>query len=398
MRSGSNPETGPPLAMLLVLATDPRVLDAARAAADRLGRPAILIVSAAEALARLRDRDRGDCQLVCEPAAAGPAWPMLLALATEPRNRSMLLAVVPEGPPRILAPGLSSLPADARRIAAALGIGAPGADGRLAGAADQGLACALARGEIAVHYQPVVGLADRRPVLLEALVRWQAQHPPLSPERFVAIAERAGLAEALVMAVAARAARGIAPLRGVLRLGLSVNLPLSVLLRPGIAGRLGRTLRAAGMAPAEVALELTESIPVHDRATLRRGLLRLRAAGHAVLLDDLLAGDPRARLLALPFAGVKLDRSLVASLPGSASAREEVRRIARAAARRGQQVVAEGVADPRLPSLLRDLGVGFAQGFLIGRPLPAEALPAWSARWRAGGAAAVSDRRGGRGR
>jgi EAL domain-containing protein (putative c-di-GMP-specific phosphodiesterase class I) len=75
---------------------------------------------------------------------------------------------------------------------------------------------------------------------------------------------------------------------------------------------------------------------------------------------------------------VKLDRSLVQSLPRSARAREQVRKLAR----RGLCLTAEGVSSPALFRLLKDLGVQRAQGFLVGRPLPIEALPAWNDRWR----------------
>jgi EAL domain-containing protein (putative c-di-GMP-specific phosphodiesterase class I) len=131
-----------------------------------------------------------------------------------------------------------------------------------------------------------------------------------------------------------------------------------------------------------MALELTETTPALDRPALRRALLRLRGAGHRVLLDDVALGDGREALHALPFSGLKLDRSLVEALPRQGHVRREVHCLVRRAEARGQVVIAEGVSGRRLWSAVQALGVGFAQGFGVGRPLPAAALPSWAASWR----------------
>ena len=117
-------------------------------------------------------------------------------------------------------------------------------------------------------------------------------------------------------------------------------------------------------------------------ADLDFAVLRLRAGGYSVLLDDIILGDERERFFHLPFIGFKLDRSLVMSLPEDARARREVLRLTRAAHRRGQHVIAEGVSDLRLWAATRGLGIDHAQGFIVGRPLPAEALSAWWSSWR----------------
>ena len=133
-----------------------------------------------------------------------------------------------------------------------------------------------------------------------------------------------------------------------------------------------------------MALELTETTPVLDLAELHRALVRLRDAGYRVLLDDVALGDGRARLHRLPFAGLKLDRSLVERLPFEAHTRQEVRRLVRPADFQGQAIIAEGVSDRRIWGALCDLGVHYAQGYAVGRPLPATALPGWWAGWRGG--------------
>lgn len=244
------------------------------------------------------------------------------------------------------------------------------------------LRSALARGDIALHYQPILRLPDGRPAMVEALLRWPPASPS-APERIVALAEAEGLAEALALAVVARAAADMAPLGRVgPRLALSVNLPLGVLLRPDLATLLRAALRGTGLPPAGLKIELTETAPVLDRGRLRRALLRLRGAGHAVLLDDLMLADPRRALLDLPFAGVKLDRSLIEALPRDGRARLDLWRLIAAAERRGQRVIAEGVGTREELGLLRAAGIGLVQGYLLGRPMPAEALHRWAGRWR----------------
>lgn len=376
-----------------MLARDPAIIAAVQAAARRLRQPPALVTGCErEALAHLAAPGEGPRHLVLEPAATGPGWPLLLETLSDPTARTGLV-LVSGLPSEVAGPGLAVLPADAGRVAAALQ--APGE--RRPGTLPQGGAAALraglSKGEVLVRYQPIVRITDRRPVLVEALARWQPapQGDPtqpggaaVSPGAFMPLAERSGLVRALSVLVASRAAAELAPLRrrfGGLG-GVSVNLPLELLLQPDLPGWLREALRGTGLRPRHMALELTETTPVRDLPTLRRALLRLRTAGHPVLLDDVTLGDGREALLGLPFAGLKLDRGLVEALPRHAQARREVRRLVRLAEARGQCVIAEGVSGRRLWAAVRALGVPLAQGFGIGRPLPAAALASWAASWQ----------------
>lgn len=365
---------------VLVLARDPAVIAAAQAAARRLRRPPALVTgSGREALAHLAAPGNGPRHLVCDPAAAGASWPHLLATLSDPSARTILVLV--SAAPGQGESGLRALPADSVRVEAALQQPAP-QPGQLPQEAATALRDGLSNGEIAVRYQPMVRVADGRPVMVEALARWNRAPAPISPQAFVPLAESAGLVRALSVAVATRAAAELAPLWPRLRLGVSINLPLGLLLQPDLPAWLHRALKGSGLQPWQVVLELTESSEVRDSTTLRRAVLRLCRAGHAVLLDDITRQDGRDRLLDLPFAGFKLDRSLVEALPAEAHARREVRRLVRLAEAHGQTVIAEGVSDARLWAAVRSLGVHLAQGFGVGRPLPAVALPSWWARWR----------------
>ncbi|GGC50213.1 hypothetical protein GCM10011504_30820 [Siccirubricoccus deserti] len=330
-------------------------------------------------MARVAAPGEAPHHLVCDPPAAGPSWPHLLDVLRDPSARTRLLVV--SSAPWAMPADVVALPADPLQLAAALL--APRTHAPvLPAAAAAALEAGMARGEIAVRFQPVVRIADRQPVMVEALARWHPPHSPIGPDVFVPLAERAGLARALSIAVASRAGAELAPLRRSLGLGLSLNLPLALLVQPDLAAWLGRALARTGLGASSLTLELTETTAVRDVAVLHRALLRLNAAGYRVLLDDLVLDDGRERLLSLPFAGFKLDRSLVQRLPDDAHARHAVRRLIRLAERRRQSVVAEGVSARGHWSLLRGLGVHHAQGFAIGRPLPAAALTAWSAGWR----------------
>ncbi|MBK1660286.1 EAL domain-containing protein [Paracraurococcus ruber] len=361
---------------VLVLAQDPDAILAAHAASARLGLTARTVGTGSEALARLVRPGLAPGHLVCDPAAAGATWPRLLALLAEPATGTALVLLGPSA----IACGADPVPGDAALLAEAM------AAGPLAGAPGDGTVAALRQalqaGEIGVHYQPIVRVADRRPVLVEALARWHRAGQVIGPDAFVALAEQAGLAPDLAAAVAGAAIRDLSACWPRLRLGVTLNLPLALLLDPGLPARLGRLLARAPLPRRQVVLELTETTPVHDLAALARALRRLRHAGFGVLLDDVALGDGRWRLHALPFAGLKLDRSLAERL-SDAACRQAVRRLVREARARGQVVTAEGVADRRHWAALRALGVHQAQGYGIGRPLPATALPGWRAAWRA---------------
>lgn len=281
-------------------------------------------------------------------------------------------------------PGTSVIliPGETGRAEREGGIAGGAALGLSQGEAAAAFRSGLANGEVTVHYQPVVRFADRCPVMVEALARWHRPPDAIPPDRFVPLAESAGLVRTLSLLVAGQAARDLAPLWQGLRLAVSLNLPLGLLLQRDLPAWLGQCLATGGMAPAQVSIELTETTEVLDRSTLHHALLRLRSAGYRVMLDDLILHDNRGWLFGLPFAGFKLDRSLVEGLPEDAHARGEVRRLVRLAERGGRVVIAEGISDRRLWQAARGLGVHHAQGFLVGRPLPAAALPAWSAGWR----------------
>lgn len=370
---------------VLVLVRDAAMVAATRAAARRARRaPVVVLHSAAEVLARLGAPGSQDGHLVCDPAAAGADWPRLLRTLAEPTTRTALVLVGSHGGP--LPATVSAVAPPADELHTALG-GVPGSTAKRAELprdAAGALRRALERGAIQVSYQPVVSLHDRRLLLCEALARWPHHRRQIDPAAFVPLAESNGLAGALAAAVAARIAGDMAGRRARLSLGVSLNLPLDLVLRPELATALRRIFRRSGIRPARLAIELTETAAAYNQATLRSALRRLAHAGHRVLLDDVVLDDPRSSLFALPFSGLKLDRSVIEQLPHCFAARRAVRRLVRAAHARGQRVIAEGVADARLWAAAKALGIDAAQGYLVGRPLPPGGIAAWQSAWRGG--------------
>ncbi len=246
------------------------------------------------------------------------------------------------------------------------------------------LRSALSAGRIVVRYQPVVRLCDGIPVAMEVLARLTRPEGGLiEPADFVPRLEAAGLAWRLTQAVvrccfAEWRELGLAPLG----MALAINMPLDAMLRRGTAAWIERERRAAGIPANMLILELTESRPVTDIPALREAVPRLRGLGYRLSIADV---GPAARapenLLDMPFAALKLDKDLVAAVGGSGTEREFLERAVAAARVAGMRVVAEGIEDRATWERMQALGVDEGQGFIIARPLTAEALPGWHRRW-----------------
>ena len=360
---------------LLALLPTPRLLSMVQDGLRRIGAAPARPVALAEAMARLVGPGRPPLALLCEAQPDSAGWRALQAAAQDPFSPTRLLLLGAPGgveDPSTLLAALRHLTGrteatEAEQIAA--------------------LRRGLAEGEVAMRYQPIVRIADRCPVGVEGLVRWlRPDGPggmtPVRPDSFIPMAERGGLALALARAVGPMAVAEIRALHPRLTLPVFINLPLEVLLRQDTAGWLDQLCRAQRLRPQALGIELTETSPVRDLPALRRAVIRLRQGDHPVWIDDMSLEERRDLLLDLPFTGIKLDRHLVAAAPGSHRARAEMQRLVGMAHARGMKVTAEGVTGARLWRAAAAAGADHAQGYAVGRPLPAAALPAWQAAWR----------------
>jgi diguanylate cyclase (GGDEF)-like protein/PAS domain S-box-containing protein len=235
---------------------------------------------------------------------------------------------------------------------------------------------ALERGELALHYQPVVGLGDRGVTCLEALLRWtHPDHGDISPARFIPVAEESGLIGGIGEWVLERACRDLGPLRALIPgVRVAVNVSAVQLREPGFPERVAAILDDCGTEARDVVIELTESVFADDEG-VADALRRLRALGLALSVDDFGTGySSLSYLRRLEVDSVKIDRSFVAGLGGEPRDAALVRSIIELGHALGLTMVAEGVEEAEQEAFLREAGCDLGQGWLFGRPAPLPAI------------------------
>lgn len=241
-----------------------------------------------------------------------------------------------------------------------------------------GLAEAIANDELDVFYQPQVELATGRTIGVEALLRWR--HPVLgfiSPGDFIAIAEESGLIVSIGAWVIARACRDCAELMhdGHGRLPVAVNVSTLQFRQPDLVSVVHDALSTAGLPPAMLELELTESLIADDPDATVARLEALRALGVSLAMDDFGTGYSNLQYLRrFPLHVLKIDRSFVAGLPKDRHCCSIVLAILALAKALELRVVAEGVETAEQAAFLRDVGCWVGQGYLYGRPMPLNEL------------------------
>ncbi len=247
------------------------------------------------------------------------------------------------------------------------------------------LRAALATGRTArigltVHYQAVVSLTDGAVVGVETLARWE--HPvlgPISPTRFIPLAEQHGLVGALGEVVLRQACAEMAALRAATgrELLLTVNVSGHQFTDPAFPAVVAGILAGTGWPAADTVLEVTESLVEADSPLAVESLRGLRRLGVQVAIDDFGTGySSLARLDTLPADYLKLDHTFTATVTTSARRARLVRSVVALAEGLGLLVIAEGVETAEQATLLRELGCPLAQGFLLHRPSPVAGLAA----------------------
>ena len=197
------------------------------------------------------------------------------------------------------------------------------------------------------------------------------------------MAEETGMIGALGDWVLRESCRALPALRGAGGDGftLSVNLSAEQFAAGNLAERVRRILRETGTSPHDLAVEITESALLRRLDAAAHVLRELRACGVRVYIDDFGTGySSLAYLHRLPLDAIKVDRTFVDGVRDEPWSRQLVSSVVAMAASLGVRVIAEGVSDPAQRDVLRELGCGYAQGFLFSRPIPAEALCGWLRR------------------
>ncbi|MFP5208662.1 MAG: EAL domain-containing protein [Acidobacteriota bacterium] len=239
---------------------------------------------------------------------------------------------------------------------------------------------ALEQRQFVLYYQPEINLFTRRIVGLEALIRWN--HPErgiISPDDFIPLAEESGLILPIGDWGLAEACHQIQkwcsedPDHRSLR--VCVNLSARQFARHGLADQVDALLRRFGLTSRQLGLEMTESSLIPDMHTALEVLSSLRRLGVALLMDDFGTGySSLNHLHTFPFDILKIDRSFVARMTEGEQPVQIVRTIVELARVLGMDVVAEGIETAEQYELLQKLGCHYGQGFLIARPMPAEAV------------------------
>jgi diguanylate cyclase (GGDEF)-like protein len=239
---------------------------------------------------------------------------------------------------------------------------------------------AIESDQLVLHYQPKVRIRDGSIDTAEALVRWQ--HPVLgllAPDRFVPLAEQTDLIDQLTNWVLRRALNDMKEFgpsaRGLI---VAVNVSARNLSRDGFAATVVETLRATGVPPDRLYIEITETALMTDPPRAAVTLAQLDDAGVLLSIDDFGAGQTSLGYLStLPIHELKIDRSFVTDMLTSHGHAAIVNSIVELGHNLGFTVVGEGVDNADVLRALATTGCDVAQGYLFTRPMPAAALSAW---------------------
>ena len=239
---------------------------------------------------------------------------------------------------------------------------------------EQDLVFALAGDQFFIEYQAIVEARTRDVVGFEALLRWA--HPTrglIGPDEFIALAEASGQIVALglwVLETACAEARSWpTPIR------LSVNLSPLQFKRGDLPEQIAAVLQRTGFDSARLNLEVTEGLLLDDTAAVLDAMFQLRRSGVCFSLDDFgTAHSGLAYLRRFPFDVIKIDKSFVQDAAEQPEARAIVAAVLAIGTAFGLSVIAEGVETPEQLKLMHEMGCGLVQGFLTGRPAPAELI------------------------
>jgi len=241
---------------------------------------------------------------------------------------------------------------------------------------------AMEAGQIVVYYQPQATLWHDRPYTItacEALARWN--HPQrglLGPREFIPLAESTKLIEPLTELVFRQAVEQLVTWQGQgLMLSVAINFSPHLLRRLDIPDMYDSICQLNGVETGRVTVELTESGVMSDPTLAADIMTRFRLKGFGLSLDDIGTGySSLVQLYRLPFNEMKIDTSFVIDSDRDLEAEKIIRSIAGLARDLDVRLCAEGVQSPKALALARYVGCHAAQGYLIGKPMPAEDLSA----------------------
>ena len=245
---------------------------------------------------------------------------------------------------------------------------------------ENGLRTAWLTGDLLVHYQPIVDLADGRMVSVEALARWR--HPDgdvIPPAVFIPIAERTGMIIPMGARILNEACQQLAGWRqeygDAADITMSVNLSPRQLHADDLVAIVEEAIRSASIQPQRLILEVTETAVMDDMDGAIRILSRLKALGVGMAIDDFgIGASSLARLRRLPVDVVKIDKSLVDHVPDGHVASNLLDAVVGMVRALQLKTIVEGVERADQAKHLRESGYDLAQGFYYARPMDAAGI------------------------
>jgi diguanylate cyclase (GGDEF)-like protein len=241
------------------------------------------------------------------------------------------------------------------------------------------LRAAIDGSQLALHFQPMVSCGSGGVTCMEALLRWtHPLHGPIPPAEFIPIAEESGLIIPLGAWVLEQACTEAASWPVPVR--LAVNLSVSQFRGGDLPALVGAVLARTGFEASRLELEVTESLLIEDAELARTSLIALRTMGVHLALDDFGTGYSNlSYLLSFRFEKIKVDRSFVKGLEVDANARAIVQALLAMTGSLGLGSTAEGVETEQQMCFLRAQGCAELQGYLLGRPMPADEVGSYLA-------------------
>jgi diguanylate cyclase len=239
------------------------------------------------------------------------------------------------------------------------------------------LSQALARGEIALHYQPKVESRRGKIRGVEALLRWQhPQRGAVGPQTFIPIAERYGLINALGDWVINEACRQMQAWQTMgFSISVAINLSVHQLRQEDLGERMAKALERHNISAERLVCEITESVAMEDIQATQTAFDALSRLGVMLSIDDFGTGySSLAYLRQLPAKQLKIDRSFILDIDDSVDARAIVDAVIKLAHALGLSVVAEGVETEAQRDILLALDCDEMQGFLFARPMEPDVL------------------------
>ncbi|TVQ06829.1 MAG: phosphodiesterase [Leptolyngbya sp. DLM2.Bin27] len=249
-----------------------------------------------------------------------------------------------------------------------------------------GLRHAIERGELRLHYQPIVTLSNQEICGFEALVRWQ--HPTrglLLPGEFIQIAETTGLIIPLGWWVLNEACRQMQVWTeqnpSMAAFTVSVNMSSKQFSQPHLVERIRQIVEKTGFSAHRLKIEMTEGVLIDHSDSIITILEQIKALGIKLLVDDFGTGySSLSYLHRFPFDCLKIDRSFIENADQDFEKLEILQSVVRLAWNLGLDVVAEGIETPRHHAQLKALRCELGQGYLFSRPLAPDAVEAMMAK------------------